>query len=79
MTFCKKPQNFSPRSDNDFMGKVDIPLEPSHETTLDLELNPRPNPSNLDKLLLFFPGKGHILCQTKQGEQIVPPPKKHQK
>eukprot|EP00434_Breviolum_minutum_P029749 symbB.v1.2.026300.t1/scaffold2616.1/size74813/4 len=33
--------DFDSQSDNDFMGKVDIPLEPTHETTEFLELNPR--------------------------------------
>lgn len=73
MPFCKKPQNFPPRSDNDFMGKVDIPLEPTHETTEFLELNPRPKPSNLDKLF-FFSGEGtHILIRKKnKGNKLCP-------
>lgn len=74
---AKSPKILRPRSDNDFMGKVDIPLEPTHETTLDLELNPRPKPSNLDKLFFFLSGEGtHILICQKARETNCAPQKK---
>jgi len=79
---AKKPQNFSTEVWQWFHGQGGRALgaNPRNHRVSGVEPQAK-NPSNLDKLFYFFSGEGtHILiCQKKQGKQIVPPQKKHQK